>query len=120
MQAKHLESPWYVYLARCRDGSLYTGIAKSPQKRIAEHNTDNQLGAKYTRARRPVSLVYEECFISRSQAARRESAIKRLPKIQKEQLVRAGKHPRQDSEPGRNSTKRIKKAGSRPQKQCNE
>ncbi|WP_455207859.1 GIY-YIG nuclease family protein [Kaarinaea lacus] len=94
MQEKQHESKWYVYLVRCRDGSLYTGIAKSPQKRVAEHNTDNQLGAKYTRARRPVKLVYQECVASRSLASRRESAIKRLSKIQKEMLILSGKSSR--------------------------
>ena len=48
MQKNDNSPNWYVYLVRCRDNSLYTGIAKSPEKRVAEHNTDNQLGAKYT------------------------------------------------------------------------
>ncbi|WP_455223556.1 GIY-YIG nuclease family protein [Kaarinaea lacus] len=87
MLEKHLDKNWYVYLVRCCDGSLYTGIAKSLEKRLAEHNTDNQLGAKYTRSRRPVKLVYQERFTSRALAARRESAIKRLSKKQKEILV---------------------------------
>ncbi|WP_455202261.1 GIY-YIG nuclease family protein, partial [Kaarinaea lacus] len=60
---------------------------KSPEKRILEHNSDNQLGAKYTRSRRPVTLVYQESLASRSLAAKRESEIKRLTKQQKEQLV---------------------------------
>jgi putative endonuclease len=93
MPAQQQESKWYVYLLRCRDGSLYTGIAKSPQKRLIEHNTDNRQGAKYTRTRRPVKLVYQECLASRSLAARREAAIKRLPKNQKEILVLSRKVP---------------------------
>ena len=90
MQNKDSKFDWYVYLVRCRDGSLYTGIAKSLEKRIAEHNSNNQLGSKYTRARRPVKLVYQESYVSRSQAAKRESEIKRLTKQQKELLIMAG------------------------------
>lgn len=90
MQKKQQETNWYVYLVRCRDGSLYTGIAKSPEKRLREHNSDNQLGAKYTRSRRPVTLVYKESCASRSLAAQREAVIKRLPKHQKERLVTSG------------------------------
>ena len=90
MQKNDNSSNWYVYLVRCRDNSLYTGIAKSPEKRVAEHNADNQLGAKYTRARRPVKLVHQEKLSSRSQAAKRESEIKRLSKQQKELLISAG------------------------------
>lgn len=77
---------WYVYILRCADGSFYTGIAKNPERRLAEHN-GSDLGAKYTRARRPVALVYHEAVASRSEAARRECAIKRLSRSAKEQLV---------------------------------
>ena len=90
MQKISRETNWYVYLVRCCDGSLYTGIAKSLQKRLLEHNSDNQLGAKYTRSRRPVKLVYQESCSSRALAMRREAAIKRLSKQQKEELVASG------------------------------
>jgi len=80
---------WYVYMVRCADGSLYTGIAKDTQRRIQEHNQDAQLGARYTRARRPVKLVYEERYENRSQATKREAQIKRLKKHEKENLLRA-------------------------------
>ena len=92
MHNKESNSDWYVYMVRCRDGSLYTGIAKSPGKRVEEHNNDNQLGAKYTRARRPVKLVYQEVFASRSLATKRECEIKRFTKQQKESLVTAGEN----------------------------
>ena len=89
---------WCVYIVRCRDGSLYTGIAKSAEKRLNEHNSDNLLGAKYTRSRRPVTLVYQESLATRSEAAKRESAIKKLNKQQKELLVlnrkTPGNHPK--------------------------
>lgn len=82
---------WYVYMLRCSDNSLYTGIARSLEKRLMEHNTSSQLGAKYTRSRRPVTLVYHEAYPSRSQAARREAVIKRMSKKHKEALVSTNK-----------------------------
>ena len=80
------EDTWNVYVVRCADGSLYTGIAKSLTKRIEEHNSANT-GAKYTRTRRPVSLAYSETCTSHSLATKREIAIKSLTKAQKEALV---------------------------------
>ena len=80
-------SDWFVYIVRCADDTLYTGIAMDVVRRIDEHNLDDRLAAKYTRARRPVALVYEEKYASRSAAAKRESQIKKLSKIQKEQLI---------------------------------
>jgi putative endonuclease len=76
---------WTVYVARCRDGSLYTGVTTDPERRLAEHNSG--CGASYTRARVPVVLVYWETATSRSGALRRELAIKRLTRAQKEELV---------------------------------
>lgn len=78
---------WYVYMVRCADNSLYTGIARDVIRRIDEHNNSNQLGSKYTRARRPVTLIYEETLDSRSDATRREMEIKQLKKHEKELLV---------------------------------
>ncbi len=77
---------WFVYILRCADGSLYTGVATDLQRRLQEHN-DGVQGARYTRARRPVSLVYSESAESRSAACRREAAIKKLHKTEKERLV---------------------------------
>ena len=79
---------WYVYVVRCSDNSLYTGIAMDVKRRIDEHNKDNKTGAKYTRARRPVKLMYQEEVASRSEAASRESVIKKLSKVEKEALIR--------------------------------
>ncbi len=79
---------WYVYIVRCADNSLYTGIAMNVARRINEHNNDNTVGAKYTRARRPVKLVYQEAVDSRSAAGSREHAIKKLSKREKEILIR--------------------------------
>ena len=78
---------WYVYIVRCADGTLYTGVAKNVEKRIEEHNSNNLLGAKYTKSRRPVTLVYQEQVNSRSEAMSRESEIKKLKRKQKEALI---------------------------------
>jgi len=78
---------WTVYVVRCADGTLYTGIARNLSRRLGEHNGDGTAGSRYTRSRRPVALVYHEPATSRSQAARRERAIKKLTRIQKEALV---------------------------------
>lgn len=80
---------WYVYMVRCADDTLYTGIARDVFRRVAEHNGANECGARYTRARRPVVLVYQERLVGRSQAARREHRIKRLTRAQKEALINA-------------------------------
>ncbi len=82
-----------MYIVRCNDGSLYTGYAIDIQKRIKEHNgvgrtkTELNAGSKYTRARRPVSLVYSESFLNRSEAMKRESTIKKMTRLGKEKLI---------------------------------
>lgn len=76
---------WFVYLARCRDGSLYTGITTDPPSRVRAHNAG--LGAKYTRTRGPVTLVHVEAAAGRGAALRRERMIKRWPRAEKERLV---------------------------------
>ena len=78
---------WWVYILRCCDGSLYTGIATDAERRVAEHNGSDQLAAKYTRGRRPVMLVYRERCADRVEAARREYAIKRLRRRDKLSLI---------------------------------
>lgn len=78
---------WTVYLARCRDGTLYTGITTDPERRQAEHNAGG--GAAYTRTRLPVVFVYWEVVSDRSSALRREHAIKRLSRAAKEALAGA-------------------------------
>jgi len=76
---------WHVYVARCGDGTLYTGITTDPARREAAHNAGR--GASYTRSRRPVRLIHVEPAADRGAALRRELAIKRLPRPAKEQLV---------------------------------
>ncbi len=78
---------WYTYLVRCRDGSLYCGVAKDLEMRVDQHNNDNRLGAKYTKPRRPVKLVYFEETDSRSSACRREYQIKQLSRKAKLTLI---------------------------------
>lgn len=75
---------WYVYIVRCADRTLYTGVAKDLAGRVAAHNEGR--GAKYTRARRPVRLVYSEEAADRAAAQRREHAIKSLTRAAKRAL----------------------------------
>lgn len=75
---------WYVYMVRCRDNSLYTGYTDDPNRRLAVHNAGK--GAKYTKSRLPVQLVYREECPDKSTALKREYAIKRLTKAEKELL----------------------------------
>ncbi len=78
----------FVYMVRCNDHSLYTGWTTDLKKRVFTHNYgEGPEAAKYTRARRPVVLVYYEVLESKSQALKRESQIKKLPKKEKEKLV---------------------------------
>ena len=78
--------PWHVYLARCADGSLYTGITTDPVRREAAHNAGR--GGAYTRSRRPVRLIHVERAAGRGAALRRELAIKKLTRPMKERLVK--------------------------------
>lgn len=84
MAAETAES--YVYLLRCADGTLYCGWTNDPARRLAAHNGGR--GAKYTRSRRPVSLVYLEPCGSRREALSREWHLKRLSREEKEALIR--------------------------------
>lgn len=81
--------PWFVYILSCADDTLYTGITTEPARRVDEHNTDNTLGARYTRSRRPVRLVYSEELDSRSAAAKREAELKKMERQQKLVLISA-------------------------------
>ena len=82
---------YYVYLLRCGDGTLYTGFTNDLARRLAAHNAGK--GAKYTRGRRPVELVYWESFSNKSSALRREYAIKQLPRRQKLALIQSAALP---------------------------
>lgn len=80
---------WWVYLLRCADGTLYCGIALDVEARLAQHQAGK--GAKYTRGRGPLELVYREACGTRAEAQRRERALKRLRRPAKESLITAGR-----------------------------
>jgi putative endonuclease len=82
-----MDRPWYVYILRCADDSLYTGITTDIARRLAEHNAGTGIGARYTRARRPVELVYKEAAPDRAAATRRECFIKNLTRPAKLALI---------------------------------
>ena len=81
-----IASMYYVYILKCADDSLYTGITTDIKRRVNEHNTTIR-GAKYTRARRPVRLVYNKRYRTRSAASVAEAAIKKLSKVAKLELI---------------------------------
>ena len=76
---------WHVYILRCRDGTLYTGICVDPDKRLDAHQRG--VAAKYTRSRRPVAMVYQESQPDRSSALKREAALRRLGRAGKLALI---------------------------------
>ena len=78
----------YTYIVRCRDGSLYTGWTTDLERRLRAHNEGT--GAKYTRSRRPVELVYAESFDTKEEALRREYAIKQMTREEKLSLLQRG------------------------------
>jgi len=77
---------WYLYILKCRDSSLYTGITKDVAERIKLHN--QKKASRYTRSRVPVELVYQESHPTRSEALKREAQIKRLSRSEKEALIK--------------------------------
>ena len=79
------QATWFVYILECSDHSLYTGCTNDVVKRLAVHNSGK--GAKYTRSRVPVRVVYTETAATRSEAAKREAAIKKLSTVEKQQLI---------------------------------
>jgi putative endonuclease len=83
---------WFVYLLRCADGTLYTGVTADARRRLAEHN-GGRCGARYTRTRRPVELVHLEVAQDRSAAFRREAAIRRMDRQAKLALCGCGGGP---------------------------
>ena len=87
MKKRKTKSAWTVYILRCADGSLYTGITRDVARRVKEHNSNGLLAARYTRARRPVALVYQEPVTTRSAAGKREYRIKRMTRSDKQKLV---------------------------------
>lgn len=88
-KAAKADTPWFVYLVRCADDSLYTGVSNDVSRRIEKHNAGT--ASRYTRSRLPVMLVYQETQPGRSQALKRELAIKDMSRQEKEKLIKAVK-----------------------------
>ena len=76
---------YYIYILKCRDGTYYTGYTNNVEKRVSIHNSKK--GAKYTRGRTPVTLVYQESFSSKQEALKREYCIKQMSRVEKEALI---------------------------------
>ncbi len=81
------KTKYYLYILKCKDKTLYTGITTDLDRRLVEHNT-SKLGAKYTHARRPVRLVYSKKFIDRSTASKEEMRIKKMKRAEKLALIK--------------------------------
>lgn len=84
---------WRVYFVRCADGTLYTGITTELLRRVRQHNGELSGGARYTASRRPVELVYSQTCDTRSEAAKAEYRLRRLPKKEKLALIRRASDP---------------------------
>ncbi len=84
-----MERSWYLYILRCGDDSLYTGITTDVEKRLEAHRSGK--GAKYTRGRGPLELVYREACGTHSDALKRELEIKKMSREQKQELISAHK-----------------------------
>ncbi len=78
---------WYLYIVRCRNGSLYTGIATDVERRFAEHQANK--GSKYLRGRGPLKLVFKKQIGKKELALKIERLVKKLPKLKKEKLIKA-------------------------------
>lgn len=83
---------YFIYILECSDNTLYTGITKDINKRLDEHNNSPK-GAKYTKARRPVKLLYDEKSENRSTASKREYEIKKFSRLKKLKLIKDAKNP---------------------------
>ena len=79
-------STWTLYILKCNDDSLYTGITNNLEKRVSDHEAG--IGAKYTRGRGPFEIVYQEKLEDRSSASKREFAVKKLSKLEKQKLIK--------------------------------
>jgi putative endonuclease len=88
-----MNGPWHVYVLRCGDGSLYTGVARDLQRRLQQHNGELAGGSRYTRGRRPVELLWSDTAPDRSAAQRRETSIKKLSRDEKLRLLQSSAEP---------------------------
>lgn len=79
---------YFLYVLKCHDGTLYTGITVDLERRLVEHNS-SRIGARYTRARRPVKLVYSKKYRTRVTASKAEHRMKQLPRVEKLRAIKA-------------------------------
>lgn len=84
--AKKIEPRWFLYMLRCRDNTLYTGITTDLERRLTQHNDGS--ASRYTRSRKPVKMVYNEICDDHSAALKRECAVKKLTREEKKRLVK--------------------------------
>ena len=82
---------WYLYIIRCRDDTLYTGISTDVDRRLTQHQSEGYAGSRYLKGRGPLSLVFKEKLGSRSLALRVEHRVKRMTKARKEKLIKGAK-----------------------------
>jgi len=80
-------SDWYLYVVRCRDGALYTGISTDIDRRLAEHRGGGDAGSKYLKGRAPLTLLFQKRLGSRSLALKVENRVKKLSKAKKEEMI---------------------------------
>ena len=85
-------SDWYLYLIRCRDSTLYTGISTDVDRRLAQHEGGGNAGSRYLKGRGPLSLVFQEKLGSKSLALKVERRVNRMSKARKEKLIKAGRY----------------------------
>lgn len=81
-----MNDKWLLYVVRCADDTLYTGVTTDLERRLQEHNTSSR-GSKYTRTRRPVVVVYSEAHVDRSSAQKAEHQFKKMAKAMKEKVI---------------------------------
>jgi putative endonuclease len=81
-------SDWYLYLIRCRDNTLYTGISTDVDRRLAQHQSEGNAGSRYLKGRGPLSLVFQKKLGSRSLALKVERRVKKMSKARKEKLIK--------------------------------
>ena len=85
-------SDWYLYLIRCRDSTLYTGISTDVDRRLAQHQGEGSTGSRYLKGRGPLNLVFKEKVGSKSLALKLEHRVKKMSKARKEKLIKVGRY----------------------------
>jgi putative endonuclease len=89
MQQKKSAKDWFLYIIKCANGHLYTGITTDVARRFSEHQSSGPLAAKYLKGKGPLTLVYQESLSCRSSATKREIEVKKLPRLKKLDLIKS-------------------------------